>query len=220
MKAGRTQNAAFETGVLGNKLQRQTIKKGNLGAQAANTKMGWVWSDDNSDDLRRDISSEGCSTTRVVKSQCRTEEVESGKFVRKCEKTEELLRNCIGKPVEVLQSNKEYTEEDITDEVLKGRSVPSSSSDRGVFDFPGLRNDIEVMERNLFHGLGRFLESAEEMTNDFFDVFGKSSRIFDAESSSPSVRREIPVASRPEAYPKTQQKESGDTDYVSVAQDV
>ncbi|WVZ07221.1 hypothetical protein V8G54_020567 [Vigna mungo] len=120
------------------------------------------------------------------------------------------------RPVEVLQSNKEYTEEDITDEVLKGRSAPFSSSDRGVFDFPGLRNDIEVMERNLFHGLGRFLESAEEMTNGFFDVFDKSPRIFDAES----VKREIPIASRPEAYPKTQQKESGDTDYVSVAQDV
>ncbi|KAG4928512.1 hypothetical protein JHK85_054998 [Glycine max] len=91
----------------------------------------------------------------------RTEEVESGKFVRKCEKTEEILRNCIGKPAEVLQSNKEYTEEDITDEVLKGRSVPFSSSDGGVFDFPGLRNDIEVMERNLLGGLSRFFDTAE-----------------------------------------------------------
>jgi len=123
------------------------------------------------------------------------------------------------RPVEVLQSNKEYTEEDITDEVLKGRSVPYSSSDRGVFDFPGLRNDMEVMERNLFGGLSRFLESAEGMTNDFFDAFGKSPRIFDAESSSPSVRRGIPNARRPEAS-KTQEKESGDTDYVSLAQDV
>ncbi|KAH1195472.1 hypothetical protein GmHk_19G055985 [Glycine max] len=114
-------------------------------------KMGWVWRDDISDGLRRDVSSE----------LCRTEEVESGKFVRKCEKTEEILRNCIGKPAEVLQSNKEYTEEDITDEVLKGRSVPFSSSDGGVFDFPGLRNDIEVMERNLLGGLSRFFDTAE-----------------------------------------------------------
>ncbi|CAJ1881816.1 unnamed protein product [Sphenostylis stenocarpa] len=171
--------------------------------------MGWVWRDDNGDELRRDVSSEGCSTTKVVKSQCRTEEVESGKFLRKCEKTEELLRNCIGKPVEVLQSNKEYTEEDITDEVLKGRSIPFSPSDRGVFDFPGLRNDIEVMERNLFGGLSRFLESAEEMKNDFFDVFGKSPSIFDAESASPSVKRGIPIEEhrRPEAYPKSKEKE-------------
>lgn len=67
----------------------------------------------------------------------------------------------LSRPAEVLQSNKEYTEEDITDEVLKGRSVPFSSSDGGVFDFPGLRNDIEVMERNLLGGLSRFFDTAE-----------------------------------------------------------
>ncbi|KAG4396524.1 hypothetical protein GLYMA_19G201366v4 [Glycine max] len=93
----------------------------------------------------------------------------------------------------MLQSNKEYTEEDITDEVLKGRSVPFSSSDGGVFDFPGLRNDIEVMERNL-------LES----------------------SSVPSVRRGIPIEEyrRPETYPKSNENESGDTDFVAMAKDV
>ncbi|KAG5055777.1 hypothetical protein AAZX31_03G184100 [Glycine max] len=182
--------------------------------------MGWVWKDDNSDDVRRDNSSERCATTKVVKSQCRTEEVETGKFVRKCEKTEEILRNCIGKPAEVLQSNKEYTEEDITDEVLKGRSVPFSSSDgaSGVFDFPGLQNDIEVMERNLLSGLSHFFDAA----NGFFDVFSKSPSIFDAESSSPSVRRGIPIEEyrRPEAYPKSKEKESGDTDFVAMAKDV
>ncbi|TKY61896.1 hypothetical protein E2542_SST11749 [Spatholobus suberectus] len=184
--------------------------------------MGWVWRDDTSDDHRRDISSERYSTTKVVKSQCRTEEVESGKFVRKCEKTEEILRNCVGKPVEVLQSNKEYTEEDITDEVLRGRSIPFSSSDRGVFDFPGLRNDIEVMERNLFGGLSRFFEAAEEMKNGFFDVFAKSPSIFDAESSSPSMRRGITIEEyrRPEAYPKSKEKESADIDFAAMAKDV
>ncbi|KAK7396787.1 hypothetical protein VNO78_17946 [Psophocarpus tetragonolobus] len=183
--------------------------------------MGWVWSDDdNSDVLPR--SSERCSTTKVVKSQCRTEEVQSGKFVRKCEKTEELLRNCVGKPVEVLQSNKEYTEEDITDEVLKGRSIPFNSSDRGVFDFPGLRNDIEVIERNLFGGLSRFFDTAEEMRNGFFDVFTKSPSIFDAESSSPSMKRGVPIEEyrRPEAYPKSKEKESGETDFTALAKDV
>ncbi|KAL2345323.1 hypothetical protein Fmac_006608 [Flemingia macrophylla] len=184
--------------------------------------MGWVWRDDNSDDHGRDDSSERCSTTKVVKSQCRTEEVESGKFVRKCEKTEELLRNCVGKPVEVLQSDKEYTEEDITDEVLNGRSIPYSSADSGVFDLPGLRNDIEAMERNLLGGLSRFFDAAEEMKNGFFDVFVKSPSIFDAESSSPSVRRGIPIEEyrRPEAYPKSKEKESGDTDLSALAKDV
>lgn len=71
-------------------------------------KMGWVWRDDDDDQQisSRDISEFGrsdphsqdrCSTRRVVKSQCRTEEVDPGKFVRKCEKTEEILRDCIGK---------------------------------------------------------------------------------------------------------------------------
>ncbi|CAN6712899.1 unnamed protein product [Malus baccata var. baccata] len=29
--------------------------------------------------------------------QCKTKEVEPGKFVRKCEKTEQLLRDCAGR---------------------------------------------------------------------------------------------------------------------------
>ncbi|XP_020224978.1 uncharacterized protein LOC109806857 [Cajanus cajan] len=182
--------------------------------------MGWVWRDDNSSEHRRDDSSERCSTTKVVKSQCRTEEVESGKFVRKCEKTEELLRNCVGKPVEVLQSNKEYTEEDITDEVLKG--IPFRSSEGGVFDFPGLRNDIEVMERGMLDGLSRFFDAAEEMKKGFFDVFVKSPSIFDEESSSPSMRPGIPSEEyrRPEAHPKSKEKESGDADLSALAKDV
>lgn len=77
--------------------------------------MGWVWRDD--DDAAADgsvnssngggydapdysvnsLNGGGCATRKVVRSQCRTEEVEPGKFVRKCEKTEEILRNCIGK---------------------------------------------------------------------------------------------------------------------------
>ena len=71
-------------------------------------RMGWVWRDDEPESQTRgEISrlenpnprSDGdqCSTRKVVRSQCRTEEVEPGKFVRKCEKTEELLRDCVGR---------------------------------------------------------------------------------------------------------------------------
>ena len=70
-------------------------------------RMGWVWKDDEPDesnssagdvsDSRNPRSGDRCSTRKVVKSQCRTEEVEPGKFIRKCEKTEELLRECVGK---------------------------------------------------------------------------------------------------------------------------
>lgn len=38
-----------------------------------------------------------CSMRRVVKNHCWTEEVEPGNFVRKCEKTEQLLRKCAGR---------------------------------------------------------------------------------------------------------------------------
>jgi hypothetical protein len=128
----------------------------------------------------------------------------------------------------VLQSNKEYTEEDITNEVLRGGSTTfgssNSSLDHGAFDFPGLRSDIEVMERNLFGGLGRFFEAAEEMKNGFFDVFiANAPRIFDAEtSSSPSMRQGIPIEEygRQETRPKSKDVESVDTDFAALAKDV
>ncbi|PNY03342.1 hypothetical protein L195_g026669, partial [Trifolium pratense] len=135
-------------------------------------------------------------------------------------------------PVEVLQSNKEYTEEDITNEVLRGGSAifgssnssSNGSSDHGVFDFPGLRSDIEVMERNLFGGLGRFFEAAEEMKNGFFDVvIANTPRIFDAETSSSSpMRRGIPIEEygRQETRPKSKDAESVDTDFAALAKDV
>lgn len=70
--------------------------------------MGWVWVDDSSAPESGNDSTDkplgdssaadgNCSTTTVVRSQCKTEEVEPGKFIRKCDKTEEILRHCIGK---------------------------------------------------------------------------------------------------------------------------
>lgn len=65
--------------------------------------MGWVWRDDEDDnkstagDINPRSVGERCSTRKVMKTQCKTEEVEPGKFVRKCEKTEQLLRYCAGR---------------------------------------------------------------------------------------------------------------------------
>lgn len=68
--------------------------------------MGWVWKDDDDDDSRRSgdnpsRSSPGdggqCATRKVVRTQCRVEESEPGKFVRKCEKTEEIFKDCFGR---------------------------------------------------------------------------------------------------------------------------
>lgn len=76
--------------------------------------MGWVWKDDDEDDPKYYSSSAGDVgefrgssnpssdgghgvTRKVVTSHCRTEEVETGKFIRKCEKTEQVFRDCVGR---------------------------------------------------------------------------------------------------------------------------
>ncbi|KAI8029409.1 Fra a 1-associated protein [Camellia lanceoleosa] len=59
--------------------------------------MGWVWKKDEAEeDNSNPRSDDQCSTTKIVKSHCPTEEVEPGKFIRKCEKTEQILRDCVG----------------------------------------------------------------------------------------------------------------------------
>ncbi|XP_072952309.1 fra a 1-associated protein [Typha angustifolia] len=113
---------------------------------------------------------ERCSTRRLMRSTCRTEEVEPGRFIKKCEKTEEILRDCIGRPAEVVESRTEQTEEDVTDEVKQG-SLSFGNRTAEPFSFPGLRSDIEALERGFFGGLGDFLEEAERATNEFFQSF-------------------------------------------------
>ncbi|XP_002524090.2 fra a 1-associated protein [Ricinus communis] len=200
--------------------------------------MGWVWRDDDekeefsSSSIGGDISEyknknnnpnysspsdKVCSTRKVVKSQCKTEEVEPGKFVRKCEKSEEILRECLGEPVEVLKSNKEYTEDDVTDLVAKGSST-LGKFDNSPFDFPGLRSDIEGLERHFLGGIGRLFEAAEQMRSSIFYTFGELYK----ENSSPSPSRGIPIEdySRREASPKARETESGNVDLSGLAKDV
>lgn len=186
--------------------------------------MGWVWRDEEGDDQNNNMnpnfrnpnssssSSEICGTRKVVRSNCKTERVESGKFIRKCEKTETILKDCIGKPVEVVQSNTEYTEDDVTDEMTQ---ESARGFDSVPFDFPGLRGDIESIERHLFGGMNRFFEAAEDVKNGFFsavfDAFGRHGEfssslpsvkggVYGGEASrSPSMGREVPIE---EASPK------------------
>ncbi|XVE96247.1 hypothetical protein REPUB_Repub02eG0205000 [Reevesia pubescens] len=180
--------------------------------------MGWVWKDDPSDSVASTAGDGNrCSTRKVVRSQCKTEEVEPGKFVRKCEKTEELLRECIGRPVEVLQSTKEYTEDDVTEQVLKGNSL-SGSQVEASFDFPGLRSDVEELERRLFGGVNRFFDVAEEMKNSFFDAFGNF--YGKGSSSPPSIRRGIPIEGLPQKEASPKPDESGHIDLSGLAKDV
>lgn len=189
--------------------------------------MGWVWEDESrstSDVAKLENpnprSDDQCSTRKRVKFQCRTEEVEPGKFVRKCDKTEQIFKDCLGRPSEVVQLNKEYTEEDVTDQVMKG-SFPLGSSDIAPFDFPGLRGDIEAIERNLFGGIGRFFEAAEEMKNGFFNAL-RVPHLYDGETPS-SSRRGIPIEGHPpkQASPPPKVNNSdGHVDLSGLASDV
>ncbi|KAJ9184597.1 hypothetical protein P3X46_004309 [Hevea brasiliensis] len=191
--------------------------------------MGWVWRDDEpageneiSEYWKSPDSSSGkvCSTRKVVKSQCKTEEVEPGKFVRKCEKTEEILRECLGEPAEVLRSNKEYTEDDVTDLVVKGSSSVGQF-DSSPFGLPGLRSDIEGIERQFLGGINRFFEAAEQIKGSFFDVFGDLHK--ENPSCPPSMRRGIPIDDYPqkrEASPKQREPDAGDVDLAGLARDV
>ncbi|KAK4776151.1 hypothetical protein SAY87_024112 [Trapa incisa] len=190
--------------------------------------MGWVWRDDGdaadsvSGGVSRYDSDSGdrCSTHKVVKSQCRTEEVEPGKFIRKCEKTEEIFRSCVGKPAELVQSNKEYTEDDVTSEVL-GDSVSLGSSEGGHFDFPGLRSDIDAIGRSLFGNIDRFFQEAEDVKNSFFSSIFNGSLSSDWKSSSPSPysRRGIPMEGHPQIV-KPDETSSRQVDVNGLAREV
>uniref|UniRef100_A0A2P2J5F7 Uncharacterized protein MANES_08G036200 n=2 Tax=Rhizophora mucronata TaxID=61149 RepID=A0A2P2J5F7_RHIMU len=189
--------------------------------------MGWVWRDDETEsgEIGVDAKSKGaggddvCSTRKVVRSRCSTEEVEPGKFVRKCEKSEELLKECLGKPAELLESNKEYTEDDVTDLVTKG-SFPMGKFESGPFGLPGLRSDIEGIEHHFLGGVNRFFEAAEEMRNSIFDIFGEFHDR--SSSSSPSTKRGIPIEVHPrvEDSANSRARESGDVDLSGLAKDV
>lgn len=127
---------------------------------------------------------------------------------------------CVNRPTEIVQSNKEYTEDDVTDEVMKGMSTLGSSNVR-PFDLPGLRSDIEAIEHSISEGINRFFEAADEMRNDFFRVFNDSS-LFGRDSSSSSRRRIIPfeddIQGKPDA--KANGSDSGSLDIPSLARDV
>lgn len=116
-----------------------------------------------------------------------------------------------------MESNKEYTEDDVTDQVVKGSF--SMGSEQGILDFPGLRSDIDAIEQNFFHGLGRFFEAADEIKNDFFNAFGMP-HVFDGESTS--RKRGVPFENQPqrEAFPKPNDPDSGHIDLSELSRDV
>ncbi|KAH0932715.1 hypothetical protein BRARA_C01804 [Brassica rapa] len=190
--------------------------------------MGWVWRDDSSvsndagndstDQPPRNSAADGnCSTTTVVRSKCKTEEVEPGKFVRKCDKTEEILRHCFGKPSEVVQSTTEHTEEDVTDQIVRGGSSPANQFEENPLNFPGLRSDLDDIERHFFSGMKSFFDAAEEMKSSLFDIMG------DYDSNN-TVRGIPPIQDHPkiddENAATRQPFSSGEIDLSGLAKDV
>ncbi|KAH0886886.1 hypothetical protein HID58_062982 [Brassica napus] len=197
--------------------------------------MGWVWRDDDSSSSNaggNDVSNHqspgdpaadvNCSTSTVVRSRCKTEEVEPGKFVRKCDKTEEILRHCFGKPSEVVQSTTEHTEEDLTDQMVRGSSLPNQFEENPL-NFPGLRSDLDDIERHFFTGIKGFFEAAEEMRSSLFDIMG------DRDHHS-TTERGIPIEDHPKIEEHRSNEEnvtatrqpfsSGDIDLLGLAKDV
>ncbi|KAL6585529.1 hypothetical protein OROMI_002173 [Orobanche minor] len=182
--------------------------------------MGWLWKDEDSGYISSSSGNDNshrCATRKVVSSQCRTEEVKPGKFIRKCEKTEQIFKDCVGRPSEMVESNKEYTEEDVTDQMVKGSSRLEFGGNISSY-FPGLRSDIEAIERDLFGGMNRFLEAAEDMKNEFFSSVGVP-RISDKDGSS-SQKRGVHTEDAPgqEALPKNSL--DGDVDLSGLAKDI
>lgn len=105
----------------------------------------------------------------------------------------------------MVESIEEYVEEDVTDRMGKGSPLDSVDPrpPSGSY-FPGLRDDIEAIERSFFGGFGRFFEVAEEMKNEFFNSVGFPP-IYDGDSSSSSRKKHgIHIESHPRitAQPK------------------
>ena len=69
-----------------------------------------------------------------------------------------------------MESKTEKTEEDVTDEMTRvSRSLGFPTKE--PFAFPGLRSDIEAIEKDFTGRLSSFLDEAERMTNNFLKSF-------------------------------------------------
>lgn len=130
----------------------------------------------------------------------------------------------LSRPTEVVESNNEYTEEDVTGQMVGG-SFPVDSSEHGSFKFPGLRgglhNDLEAIERSIFGSMKDFFDAAEEMKSGFFKAFG-TPRLYDTDSPpSSSNRQGIPIEVPPSKQASTKQSNpDGNVDLFGLARDV
>lgn len=92
----------------------------------------------------------------------------------------------------MIESDTTYTEEDVTDQMVKGSSPLESAKPPASSYFPGLRSDLEAIERRLFVEMYRFLEASEEMTRDIFKSFGISDGIPTEEERALPPKENVP----------------------------
>ncbi|KAL6575201.1 hypothetical protein OROMI_012486 [Orobanche minor] len=197
--------------------------------------MGWVWKND--DDGSSNVSSANkvtefhrssnpigdgqCATVKVVEAQCLTEELEPRKFIRKCKKTEQLFNVCVGRPIEMIQSNTEYMEEDVTEQMVKGSSpLELAEHQHEPLYFPVLPSyNNEATEPISSLGV-RFLQAAQEMRNQFFKAVDVP-HIFDNIRPPPDKKCGIPTEGRSPSEAFTgKNSDIGDDEFSGVAKDV
>ncbi|GJP37806.1 hypothetical protein CLOM_g22214 [Closterium sp. NIES-68] len=78
-----------------------------------------------------------CWYSRVERRQCRVVRDEKGRPVKECERTHEVLRQCAGRPSEVVESHSEVTREDLPPGSELSASTFSSSSSSSSFSYGG-----------------------------------------------------------------------------------
>lgn len=121
------------------------------------------------------------------------------------------------RPSEVVQSTTEHTEEDVTDQMVRGGSSPANQFEENPLNFPGLRSDLDDIERHFFSGMKSFFDAAEEMKSSLFDIMG------DYDSNN-TVRGIPPIQDHPkiddENAATRQPFSSGEIDLSGLAKDV
>ncbi|KAJ3698807.1 hypothetical protein LUZ61_002512 [Rhynchospora tenuis] len=116
----------------------------------------------------------GCVTRQVIRQRCAPEEVEPGKHVYRCEKTVQTLRDCMGRPTEVIDSKTEITEHELDGwnrglnfsvEQRQSQSSSSSSSwDRDIMSgFDDVIEELERMTEGIMGKIDRITEGAERI---------------------------------------------------------
>eukprot|EP00250_Pteridium_aquilinum_P015494 c22615_g1_i1 orf=196-888(-) len=140
---------------------------------------------------------DGCSYTKLVRSRCFLHHNGDGKPVKKCEKTEQLLRNCFGRPQEIVESKSESTEEELPD----GWTMEGLDEEKGMVpfsheNFPGapsspwkLFQGTDPFSRGLSDGVEGFMQAAEEMMNDALNQLGFYKRDEASDGTHPYVLR-------------------------------